>query len=205
MKLSNHQPQDGAAHIYCLGCRLETVHASTQAGRLIYRCTNCSYVGPRALVIDPAIKWWIDAEHEYWHETSGIFVRGEGQKFLFFERMTYPFGLTIPAGHVDQGEKPAKTAQRELGEETGIKLPGQNFEFIATDDIQGDQCRRGADTHRWHSFACVKPPSAIVKVNPREGSRPVWLGLGQALSLNLTLATRYVITCHARQILLATQ
>lgn len=200
MKITFTPPNDGKAHTYCPSCLREKLQPHRQAGKLFYRCTACAYVGPRALIVDPIVSWWVDDQQQYWHETGGIFVYNQRHEFLFFERMAFPFGLTVPAGHVDHGEPPARTARRELFEETGVSLPQRAFTHIATDDIHGDQCRRGADIHRWHSFACALPPSAPIKVDPREGARPVWLGLQQALASNLTPATRFVITHHARRL-----
>lgn len=201
MKITFKLPTDNQAHTYCPNClRDATLRSQRPQGKLVYRCISCAYVGPRALIIDPVINWWVDDQREYWHETAGVFAyNGEG-KFLFFERMAYPFGLTPPAGHVDRGERPAVSAQRELREETTVNLPARAFQLLATDDIRGDQCRRGADVHRWHSFVCAIPKGATVRIDPREGSRPVWLTLGQALKASPTPATRYVITRHAQQL-----
>lgn len=201
MKITFKLPTDNQAHTYCPGClRDGTIRSQRPHGKLVYRCTACAYVGPRALVIDPAINWWIDDQREYWHETAGVFAHNGEGKFLFFERMAYPFGLTPPAGHVDRGENPAVSARRELREETTVGLPARAFRLLATDDIRGDQCRRGADIHRWHSFVCTIPKGMAIQVDPREGSRPVWLTLEQALRAGPTPATRYVITRHARQL-----
>ena len=65
-----------------------------------------------ALIIDPAVKWWTDSSRECWHEVAGVFIASPEGKFLFFERTKFPFGLTVPAGHVDRGEMPARTAAR---------------------------------------------------------------------------------------------
>lgn len=201
MKITFPLPNDNQVHTYCPGCMQDgTLRSQRPGGKLVYRCTACAYVGPRALIIDPAVNWWIDGKQEYWHETAGIFAHNSKGKFLFFERMAFPFGLTPPAGHVDRGERPARSAQRELCEETGVNLPAAAFTLLATDDIRGDQCRRGADIHRWYSFVCAIPEGATIRVDPREGSQPVWLTPEQALRANPTPATRYVITRHARQL-----
>ncbi len=196
-------PQDGKPHTYCLRCRRETVRSARQNGQLVYTCTGCSHVGPRALIIDPAINWWLGQDGEYWHEAAGVFLRNARGEFLFFERTKFPFGLTVPAGHVDRGEAHLRTARRELFEETGVRLPERAFKHVSTDNVRGDSCRRGSDAHRWHAYAAKLRVGATIKVSSDEGTRPVWLGLDQALQRDITFVTRYVITRYARQIVAA--
>lgn len=202
MKLTFTPPTD-AAHGYCLRCLRETLRCSRQDGRLNYVCGSCGCSGARALIIDPQVKWWVGADREYWHESAGIFLADDHGRFLFFERMQHPFGLAVPAGHVDAHELPIRSAQRELDEETGVVLGLDEFRFVATDDIYGDECRRGADAHRWTSYAARVPSASSVAVDQREGAHPVWLSLRQVLRRNLTLATRYVIVRHGHSIIQA--
>lgn len=159
--------------------------------RQMFHCANCQQVNERALIIDPAVRWWLDDTGEYWHEVAGVFLYNPAGEFLFFDRTKSPFGLTVPAGHVDTHEDPATAALRELGEEVGIHVAQSTY--IATADVNGDKCRRGADVHRWHVFAAQMPAYAVVTLS-NEGIRPVWLTLEQALMQNPTFAVWYVIT-----------
>ena len=204
MRLEFTPPADGEAHTYCWHCQREGVEASIASGRLMHICPACERANPRALVIDPAINWWLDSTREYWHETAGVFVGNGNGEFLFFERIKYPFGLTVPAGHVDANEAHRHTARRELGEEVGIWLKQRQLHFVATSNIRGDKCRRGSDDHRWHVYATRVPHSISIEVNT-EGVRPVWLTLDVALTCDLTFATRYVIAHHATAIRRAVQ
>lgn len=43
-------------------------------------------------------------------------------KFVLIERQKFPFGLALPGGHVERGERPAAAARRECTEETGLML-----------------------------------------------------------------------------------
>lgn len=200
-------PKDGKSHTYCLDCLKETLQSVIMKGQQHYRCSQCHYFGPRALIIDPKVKWWVDKNGAYCHETSGIFMHDNKGRFLFFDRMTYPFGLAVPAGHVDRGELPIVSAQRELKEETGVKLPTSALRFIASGDIPRDMCRRGADMHRWNIFACAIPPSASITVDKREGTLPVWLTLEEALRYRIlpTHAVDVVIMHHGKKIEAALQ
>ena len=120
-----------------------------------------------------------------------MFVRDTDGRFLFFWRSIYPAGnLTVPSGHVDDGETALEAAIRELREEivSGLPdLPMDRFEHIATEEIEGDSCRRGSDAHLWHAFRVVLNSSIrleAVKVNG-EGKEPVLLSLAEAKAMTL--------------------
>lgn len=202
MKLRS-MPSDDKLHTYCLRCRLETANERSLASGTIYVCSACTFASPRALIIDPAITWWLDRDGEYWHEDAGVFVHNTKNEFLFLERVRYPSGLTIPAGHVDRREGPLQAVHRELYEEAGLRLPRRSFRHIAIDNIVGDKCRRGSDAHRWHIYTTAMRPGVPVKVNPSEVIRPTWLSLPEALRHELPFAIRSIITKHAPAILRA--
>lgn len=195
MKLPFTPPNDGCVHGYCIACGHED-SAATIPGN--YTCSACRKTHSRTLIIDPAINWWTGRDGEYWHEAAGVFVSNPRREFLFFERTRYPYGITVAAGHVDRGEKPNKTAIRELFEETGVRV--QRVTHIATDDIFGDGCRRGADVHRWHCFASKIDGNHKVTLG-EEGINPMWLTLEEAQRRHLTFVVREMISRRSKAIL----
>jgi ADP-ribose pyrophosphatase YjhB (NUDIX family) len=197
MKITFDPPTDQKRHTYCLNCHAEQIRETTVGGIGMFTCYSCGQTNGRALIIDPAIRWWTDATKEYWHESVGVFIRDPKGKFLFFDRTKHPLGLTVPAGHVDVNEPPAEAAPRELREETGIE--SNQVSHVITTDIVGDSCRRGADVHRWHCFIAHVAEGAEATIND-EGTHPVWLTLGQALEKELTPAVRYLLTNHRAQL-----
>ncbi|MEV6026967.1 NUDIX hydrolase [Streptomyces sp. NPDC052036] len=184
--------QDGAVRHYCLRCRGASVQWRTTGARRHSVCLACGHVADRALVLDPAIRWWTDAEGEYWHETAGVFVRDVRGRLLFFDRTAFPFGLTIPAGHVERDEDPDEAAVRELLEETGIA--GARLEHLARTPVPGDGCRRGADAHLWHVYRTADAVDAdlAVELGP-EGTSALWLTPDEALHHPLTYAVRHLL------------
>ncbi|WP_405582990.1 NUDIX hydrolase [Streptomyces sp. NBC_01190] len=197
MRIDFLQPVDNAYREYCLHCRAAAVEWCTVGGRKECVCRVCGRHSARALIIDPGISWWTDEVGEYWHESAGVFVRDPARRFLFFERVAFPFSMTVPAGHVDRGETPDVTAARELMEEVGIRAG--HLEHIASERLRGDSCRRGSDAHLWHAYLLDVTAAPEVTVND-EGESPVWLSLGEARSRRLTFAVETIIEKHGRRL-----
>ncbi|MBP2330648.1 8-oxo-dGTP pyrophosphatase MutT (NUDIX family) [Kibdelosporangium banguiense] len=149
------------------------------------------------MIIDPALRWWIAADGEYWHETAGIFVRNPGGEYLLFRRTKFPFGLTVPAGHIEVDETPAAAAERELSEETG--LSGRALDGLGDVDLVGDSCRRGADIHRWHVFITEVDEHTDVAIND-EGTEPVWLTPSSLAGVELTPAVTMLVERYRRHL-----
>jgi 8-oxo-dGTP pyrophosphatase MutT (NUDIX family) len=183
-------PVDNVYGEYCLHCHVAAVEWIVVDGRKSCVCRSCGRRAERAVVIDPDISWWLDEDGEYWHESAGVFVRDPSGKFLFFDRTAYPYAMTVPAGHVSNGESPQAAAARELGEEVGIR--GGELRHVTSEPLRGDVCRRGSDAHLWHAYLLPITAEADVTVN-EEGTAPVWLTLSQARSRRLTYAVRRII------------
>jgi len=191
---------------YCLYCHAEAVTWIVVDGRKRCTCASCGREAERALIVDPRICWWTDADGEYWHESAGVFVRDRHARFLFFQRTAFPYSLTVPAGHVERGEQPRGAAARELWEEVGFRVPNEDLQLVADEYLKGDVCRRGSDAHRWHAYLLEadEPREAgaerEVTVN-EEGEAPVWLTLDQARSYQTTFAVERIIDRHSERLL----
>lgn len=135
---------------------------------------------------------------EYWHESVGVFVFNEDGKALFFERTIYPFAFAIPAGHLDTGEDAETAAKRELQEEAGIEAP--SVKLFSEEDVIGDECRRGADNHKWHLYTTKVEDVGEIKIND-EGVKPVWLTLEEALQKELVYPVKYFIQKYEDKLL----
>jgi len=126
-----------------------------------------------------------------------VFVRNREGKFLFFDRTIFPFGLTAPAGHVDEGEEPAQTTVRELEEEVGII--SRDLRYVATDDVTTDSCSSGADAHRVHIYVEVYEGDDVITVR-EEGGDPIWLTIDEALAKGKTALAAYALEHHAAEL-----
>lgn len=195
MKIGFTIPQDNSYHQFCPKCHSEKINRIFRQKKTYYKCNGCNETFPRLIVIDPKIKWWIDKKtKEYWHESVGVFVFNQHNEVLLFERTIYPFALTIPAGHLDSGEIPKEAVKRELLEETGLKI--NEIKLFSEEDVLGDQCRRGADNHKWHLYIAKVKKADKIKIND-EGIKPVWLSIEEAQKNNLVYPVKFFINKYS--------
>ncbi|MFV2013622.1 MULTISPECIES: NUDIX hydrolase [unclassified Micromonospora] len=181
--------------VWCINCGSNRVDRESSDS---YRCGDCHEVRPRAVIIDPAVTWWIAGDGEYWRESTGIFLRNPVGAFLLFRRTRFPVGLTIPAGHVNAGESAEVAARRELSEETSVHAGA--FHLLGDDRIVGDSCRRGSDAHYWHTYMVDAHREEEIAVSD-EGRDPVWLSLPELrASAELTVATAFLIERYGERL-----
>ncbi len=182
---------------YCGQCFYSLVEPIQASDRKRYECSACHTVSDRRISTDPSLRWWLDQDRNLWHESVGVFLFNRKGSILCFELTKFPFGLTIPAGHREEGETSEETARRELLEETG--LHGEKLQSLGEADISGDSCSRGADMHRWHVFAGILP-SGDIHIDPAEGKNPVWISLAEASHKELTVPVRYCLDFYKKDL-----
>ncbi|HUW21685.1 MAG TPA: NUDIX hydrolase [Candidatus Bathyarchaeia archaeon] len=200
MKITFPLPTDNKRHRYCQNCYSENIHDVIADKKRLYKCHSCGKTFDRLIDIDPALKWWIDQKTgEYWHESASVFVIRSDEKILFVERTIYPYGFTVPSGHIEEKETPEYAARRELFEEAGIRT--HKLIFFSTEDIVGDLCRRGADCHRHHFYILTLSGKPEIKTDREEGRRHTWMNINEALRKKLTAPTRYCLKKYGNKIL----
>jgi len=191
MKINFKIPRDGKSHSYCIACHSEKIEAFYIEGNYHYRCLGCGKVSPRIIHVEPSEVWWVDeTTRDYWHESIGVFIFNQDKQILLFKRVIYPFVYTIPAGHLGEGENPMVAAIREVQEETSILL--ESTKLICEEDFAGDECKWGADHHRWHLYVSTIDKGTPFSINS-EGHNGGWYNLDKALELELTNPTRHFI------------
>jgi 8-oxo-dGTP pyrophosphatase MutT (NUDIX family) len=177
---------------YCIKCFSGPIKRVLRGNLTYYQCAACGETSERGLVIDNRIVWRVDKNGTYWHESVGVVVINEKNKILCLLRQIYPFLYSIPAGHLDVGEKPDVAAKRELEEETGISHV-KKLELIKKFDIPGDSCRRGSDDHRWHLYR-GRISSAPEILLSDEASSADWFSLEELKKLgNITYPLKYIV------------
>lgn len=199
MKINFDIPTDNKYHQYCPQCHSEKINRVFVEDKTFYKCDSCNNIYPRLIVIDPGIIWWVDeVTKEYWHESMGIFLTNTKNEILLFERIIFPFAFTIPSGHLDKNEYPEIAIKREVLEETSIPL--ETVKLFTQENIDGDQCRRGADNHKWHLFTSKVSSTVHLKIND-EGTNPLWLSLRDSLTKKLIFPVRYFLEKYGGKIL----
>ena len=190
MKIDFILPNDKKTHLFCPKCHSERIQVITKNKRMSFLCKECGNRTPRIICINSKVVWWIDKKtKECWHESVGVFIFNSKNESLLFQRVRYPFSLTIPAGHLDVDELPKDAAKREVFEETGIRLNKIN---LFSEENISDKCICGADYHKWHLYIAKVGNNTRIKIN-KEGIKPEWLSLEEIKKRKLTYAVRYFI------------
>lgn len=200
MKINFPLPTDGKRHRYCQNCLSENVYDVDIKRKRHYQCDNCKNKYDRLIDIDPALSFWVDPQtKDYWHESVGVFVSNPAKKILFIVRTIFPYGYTVPAGHLEKGENPEKAAIRELFEETSIQT--NHLDLFKVEDILDDPCRRGADSHRWHVYTYQLQKNQKITPNKEEGKKPCWLTIEEALTKKMTKPVDFLLRKYGSKLI----
>lgn len=199
MQIPNIIPLDQEGQ-YCIKCFSGSIKRVYKGQLTYYQCMACGEIRERSLVIDGHIVWYVDEHRTYWHESVGVLLVNEQNKILCLLRKIYPFSYSIPAGHLDIGEKYDVAARRELEEETGISLV-EKFKLIKEFDLSGDSCRRGSDDHRWHLYRGVISGAPKIFLSD-EALLANWFSLEELKTLNnISFPLKYIVETLGNSIL----
>ncbi len=88
------------------------------------------------------------------------------------------FGL--PAGKVDDKESPAEAMQREIFEETGIKVKEEDLKYFNTLYVRG-----GGSDFVYHMFSLSLDQRPEIKLSPSEHKGFLWVTPEESLGLDL--------------------
>ncbi|GAA0550059.1 hypothetical protein GCM10010172_35160 [Paractinoplanes ferrugineus] len=102
----------------------------------------------------------------------GVLIERDN-RYLMFERQTFPPGIAPPAGHVDAHGAPEQAATAETREEVGLTVTG----LTLLDEVWlPNRCRRQPGPsgvgHQWTLFRAEV--SGVLDLDPREARSPLW-------------------------------
>src|SRR3989344_4311756 len=96
----------------------------------------------------------------------GAIIKNEKREYLVEYRLKHPFGLALPAGHLEDGEDPEVCLKRELLEETGLKV-------ISCREVLHDtfpsECAKGHNGHEWWVYDVVAEGEPILREPDKHG------------------------------------
>lgn len=181
MKITFPLPRDDSVHRICMVCGTDGAEPITKDGNRGYHCAACNKTYDRSIYLTPDMQFWVAEDGELWHESVHVFIRNDQGKFLAYERTEYPFGLTVPSGHVDVGMTPSQAAATELQEEVGVTdVPLREVMVL---DVLVDSCSAGADAHKVHVFM-GRMEHRDIAMDTHEGHKPTWLTIDELLACN---------------------
>lgn len=178
---------------YCWQCKAPGAYkAGTDPVR--YQCDACGQASERVLIYDPNMQQYFDEQDRLVHESCGVFIQRADGKLLLFQRTKFPYLLTIPAGHLEQGEDPLEAAIRETEEEVGIRPDELTLLYKGT--IEPEPCLGGADIHHWHAYACRVEGDNHVQLD-EEGSGWGWYSTNNLTDENTVQPVMYLLRQEA--------
>ncbi|GAB4147190.1 MAG: hypothetical protein OHK0017_08630 [Patescibacteria group bacterium] len=193
MKINFTLPEDQLVHEFCTNpeCNAEAVESVVRGDRSFFRCNVCQNESERRIVIDPDRIHWVDpVTKELWHESVGVFIFNSNGDLLLFERTTWPYLYTIPAGHLRNGETALRGAILEVIEETGIVA--EKLDLLLEADLTGDICVYGSDNHHYHLFKTRVNNDVEVNIK-YEGKNPIWVNYQEAMELDTIYPIKFIL------------
>lgn len=115
----------------------------------------------------------------------GIIVFNKEGKMLLLDRRKGFLGWACPAGHLDPGEHELVAAKRELFEETGLVVGGNDFlKLVLWADIN-NPCSRGAEAHEWWIYVMRTDNDYVELKEPDKHKGIGWFAPDEADVLDL--------------------
>ena len=115
------------------------------------------------------------------HTSVGVVIYNDKNEILLIERGTFPFGMAVPAGHVDEHASYEEAAIAEAKEEVGLDI--FDLELIA-EGRRNNPCRRVNGT--WHYWKIFKAKAkGEVALSEREAKRAEWCSQERLIELGM--------------------
>ena len=112
------------------------------------------------------------------NNSAGVIIRNNQGELLLIERKSWPYGMAMPAGHLD-GDTSEIGAVREIAEEVGLNILSQ--ELVLEKEFDNPCKRTGGDHHRFYVY---KAEEWIGKPFIREEEKDkvrkiIWVSIGK--------------------------
>jgi ADP-ribose pyrophosphatase YjhB (NUDIX family)/nucleoside 2-deoxyribosyltransferase len=115
------------------------------------------------------------------HTSVGVLIYNDKDEVLLIERGTFPFGMAVPAGHVDEHSSYEEAAIAEVREEVGLEIEVKTLRLVA-EGKRENPCRRvNGSWHYWKIYEARA--TGEVKLSPREAKRSEWCSMERLIEL----------------------
>jgi mutator protein MutT len=122
------------------------------------------------------------------HRSVGAIIKNDQGEILLIERAIFPFGWSCPSGHVDESENPEQGMEREILEETGIKV--QKSRLLFNEFLDWNKCSHGVTGHKWFLYEALEWTGKI-KIEKSEVKNINWVAISELKKLKLEEAYQY--------------
>jgi len=139
-------------------------------------------------------------------ESVLLILATRGGEFLLLRRVRPPGFWQSVTGSLEPGETPRQAAGRELGEETGLKMPDRTLIDLHHRErfpiLPAWRARYAPEDHEntEHWFALVLPRRRLIRLNPREHLELRWLPAPLAIRQASSWTNRKAIRLLATQL-----
>lgn len=170
----------------CTNCLSNNVVKVLNKNHAFYKCQNC---GSSDTGIHQSNRQIVSINNDGFiqHTTIAAVIK-KGDKYLFLNRKSFPYGMTMPSGHLEQGESINNALSREVQEETGLMVVKKKLLLHHT---FYDKCKNGADFHEWYLFECTSSQNKVAINN--ESSDHIWVSKKDIPKLKLVPSVRYAL------------
>lgn len=122
------------------------------------------------------------------HRSVGAIIR-KNEKILMLDRVNPPFGWACPCGHAEEGGSPEDAIDREVLEETGLKI--KDFKLVAHEFIPWNECKQGVKGHDFFIYE-IFDWEGDIKSN-YESKKIGWFNAEEIKDMKLEKTWRYFI------------
>ena len=123
--------------------------------------------------------------------TVGALIFNQNREILLVKTHKWKDKFGLPGGKIDLGETAERALIREIKEETNLDI--QNIEFVLWQEVIFSEEFYKPQHFIFFNYTCDTLDETQIMLND-EAQSYVWLGLGEALSLDLNEATRKLIS-----------
>jgi len=169
----------------CITCLSENISKIVEDNRIYYFCDNCKKKNARYIDNEGKIKTEI-SDGKIKHFDVAALIK-KNNKYLFINRKDFPYGISLPVGHLKYGENATDGLERKIFEETGLRI--KKAKLILNETFT-DYCKYGGEIHEWLLYECEITGNPQMSFDTLDLS---WVEKDKIKYLNLIPSIKFVL------------